>query len=47
MYWQILCSGLLGTQKYTSDVNSLEVGIIKKDIFRLHIHNEAAQYWDI
>lgn len=47
MYCQILRSGLLGTQKYTSVVNSLEAGIIKKDIFRLHIRHEAAHYWDI
>lgn len=47
LYCQTLCSGLLGTQKYTSDANSLEGGIMKKDIFRLDIHDEAAHYWDI
>lgn len=46
LYCQTLCSGLLGTQKHTSDANSLEGGIMKKDIFRLDIHDEAAHYWD-
>lgn len=37
---------MLGTQKYTSDTNSLEEGIIKKDIFMLCICHEAVHYWD-
>lgn len=42
-----LCSGLLRTQKYSTDANSLEAGIIKEHIFSLGIHHEAAHYWEI
>jgi len=34
----------VGYQKYPSDANSLEVGIIKNDIFRIGIYQEAAYF---
>lgn len=35
---------VVGYQKHPSDTNSLEVGIIKNDIFRIDIHKEAAHF---